>query len=271
MSALGEGERPLGTAPLPSPPPPTALTFSTAWSKVGEPAVVTAPTPYPRLTVMGAIANRWANAFKRLDGALNGSTFNRWLREDLGPHLRPGDCVVMDNLRAHKVGGVVEALEEVGASPLCLSPYSPELNPIELVWASSNREVRAIAPRVREAQEEIVDGLGATVPTDLCQQWIAHCGHADTQHECGPLYVVGHGANGTDCGPCAENDPETPGLIVFQATARPPARYEGPERASPARASDAPFPTPHRLRGCLGNSQRPGKPIPPAGPFLTGD
>jgi hypothetical protein len=146
MSALGEGERPLGTAPLPSPPPPTALNFSTAWSKVGEPAMVIAPTRSPKLTVMGAIANRGANAFKRLDGAQNGSTFNRWLREDLGPHLRPGDRVVMDNLRAHRVGGVVEALAAVGASPLCLSPYSPELNSIELVWASSNREVRAIAP-----------------------------------------------------------------------------------------------------------------------------
>jgi hypothetical protein len=146
MSEVGEGERPLGIPRLPSPPPPTALTFSRAWSKVGEPAVIIAPTRSPKLTVMGAIANRGANAFKRLDGAQNGSTFNRWLREDLGPHLRPGDRVAMDNLRAHKVGGVVEALAEVGAWPLYLSPYSPELNSIELVWASSNREVRAIAP-----------------------------------------------------------------------------------------------------------------------------
>jgi transposase len=148
--------------------------------------MVIAPTRSPKLTVMGAIANRGANAFKQLDGAQNGSTFNRWLREDFGPHLRPGDRVVMDKLGAHKVGGVVEALAAVGASPLCLSPYSPELNSIELVWASSNREVRAIAPRARKALKKIVDGLGATVPTNLCQRWIAHCGHADTQHECGP-------------------------------------------------------------------------------------
>jgi transposase len=156
----------------------TALNFSTAWSKVGEPAVVIAPMRSPNLTVMGAIANRGAMAFKRLEGALDGATFIRWLREDLGPHLRPGDRVVMDNLRAHKVEGVVEALAEVGASPLYLPPYSPEFNPIELVWAWSKRKVRAIAPRVRKALEAILDGLGATVPTDLCQRWIAHCGYA---------------------------------------------------------------------------------------------
>jgi transposase len=69
-------------------------------------------------------------AFKRLEGALNGPTFIRWLREDLGPHLRPGDRVVIDNLRAHKAGGVAEALAEVEASPLYIPPYSPEFNPI---------------------------------------------------------------------------------------------------------------------------------------------
>jgi hypothetical protein len=55
----------------------TALNFSKAWSKVGEPAVVIAPMRSPNATVMGAIANRGAMAFKRLDGALNGPTFIR--------------------------------------------------------------------------------------------------------------------------------------------------------------------------------------------------
>jgi len=74
----------------------------------------------------------------------------------------------MANFRAHKVD--VEALAEVGASPLHLPPYSPEFNPIELGWAWSKRKVRAIAPRARKALDEILDGLGATVPTGLCQR-----------------------------------------------------------------------------------------------------
>jgi transposase len=156
----------------------TAFNFSTAWSQIVEPAAVIAPTRSPNLAVMGAITNWGAIPSKRLEGALSGPTFIRWIREDLGPHLQPGDLVVMDNLRAHKVEGVVEALAEAGASPLYLPPFSLKLYPIALVWAWSKRKVRANALRARKALEEILDGHGATVPTDLCQRWIAHCGYA---------------------------------------------------------------------------------------------
>ncbi len=64
-------------------------------------------------------------------GAVNGEKFKAYLQELLAPKLRPGDIVVMDNLRAHKVEGVKEIIETAGATVLYLPPYSPDLNPME--------------------------------------------------------------------------------------------------------------------------------------------
>ncbi|RWL75886.1 MAG: IS630 family transposase [Mesorhizobium sp.] len=66
-----------------------------------------------------------------LDGPMNGSAFLAYAKQVLAPELRPGDIVVMDNLPAHKISGVREAIEKVGARLLFLPPYSPDFNPIE--------------------------------------------------------------------------------------------------------------------------------------------
>ena len=67
-----------------------------------------------------------------LDGAMTGEMFRAYVAQMLCPCLAPGDVVVMDNLKAHKVAGVAEAIRAVGASVLYLPPYSPDLNPIEI-------------------------------------------------------------------------------------------------------------------------------------------
>ena len=72
---------------------------------------------------------------KEISGALNGVIFLECIRNDLAPTLRQGDIVIMDNLRVHKVAGVRQAIEEKGASVLYLPPYSPDLNPIEMLWS----------------------------------------------------------------------------------------------------------------------------------------
>ena len=72
---------------------------------------------------------------KEISGALNGTIFLEYIRNDLAPTLRQGDIVIMDNLRVHKVAGVRQAIEEKGASVLYLPPYSPDLNPIEMLWS----------------------------------------------------------------------------------------------------------------------------------------
>jgi transposase len=70
-----------------------------------------------------------------IDGPMNGSAFLAYVQQILAPTLSPGDIVVLDNLSSHKVPGVREAIEATGAQLLYLPPYSPDLNPIEQLFA----------------------------------------------------------------------------------------------------------------------------------------
>ncbi len=70
-----------------------------------------------------------------LDGAMTGDAFKTYLETQLAPTLKPGDIVIADNLSSHKVAGVRQIIEACGARMLYLPPYSPDLNPIEQVFA----------------------------------------------------------------------------------------------------------------------------------------
>lgn len=85
------------------------------------------------------------------DGPLNGEMFLAWVRQGLAPALHPGEVVILDNLATHKIHGVREALEAVGARLLYLPPYSPDFNPIEPMWSKIKQILRSCAPRT-EAQ-----------------------------------------------------------------------------------------------------------------------
>ena len=81
------------------------------------------------------------------DGPINGASFLAWVQQALVPTLSAGDIVIMDNLSSHKVAGVHEAIEAVGATPLYLPPYSPDLNPIEQVFAKLKAILRKVGAR----------------------------------------------------------------------------------------------------------------------------
>src|SRR5207247_1407062 len=74
-----------------------------------------------------------------IDGAMNGSTFLTYVERCLAPILHRGDIVIIDNLPAHKVAGVTDAIEAVGARAVYLPPYSPDLNPIEQLFSKLKR------------------------------------------------------------------------------------------------------------------------------------
>ena len=82
-----------------------------------------------------------------LDGPMNGEAFLAYVEQALVPELRPGDVVIMDNLPAHKVFGVRQAIEAVGATLRYLPPYSPDFNPIEMAFAKLNA---LLPPPLRE-------------------------------------------------------------------------------------------------------------------------
>jgi transposase len=113
-----------------------------------------------------------------IDGPMNGNTFLAYVEQILAPSLKPGDIVVLDNLSAHKVAGVREAVEAAGARLLYLPPYSPDFNPIEQLFA----KIKAL---LRKAAERSVDGLWSRIASLLdaftpqeCANYLRNVGYA---------------------------------------------------------------------------------------------
>jgi len=128
-------------------------------------------------TFIGGLTSRGFIAPYVLDGAMDGPTFKAWIEQMLAPELEPGDIVVMDNLAAHKVQGVRQAIEVKGAELRYLPPYSPDLNPIEQAFAK-------LKARLRKAAERTIEGSWTTIgklldrfsPTE-CQNYIENAGY----------------------------------------------------------------------------------------------
>jgi transposase len=113
-----------------------------------------------------------------IDGPMNGNAFLAYIEQILAPSLVPSDIVVMDNLSAHKVSGVREAIEATGATLLYLPPYSPDFNPIEQLFA----KLKAL---LRKAAERSVDGLWRRIaelltafPPAECSNYFRNAGYA---------------------------------------------------------------------------------------------
>lgn len=113
-----------------------------------------------------------------IDGPMNGLIFRAYVEQFLAPKLKPGDIVVMDNLAAHKVEGVREAVEAAGATLRYLPPYSPDLNPIEQVFAKLKALLRKAAERsVKALWSRIGYLLDAFSPTE-CANYFKNAGYA---------------------------------------------------------------------------------------------
>jgi transposase len=112
-----------------------------------------------------------------LDGAMTGELFLAYVEQSLAPALRAGDVVIMDNLPAHKVAGVRDAIERAGARLLYLPPYSPDFNPIEQVFAKLKSLLRTAACRTVEALWTTIGNLLAHFHSDECANYLAHCGY----------------------------------------------------------------------------------------------
>lgn len=114
------------------------------------------------------------------DGAMNGDGFRTYVRTILAPTLTPGDVVIMDNLPAHKVSGIREAIEAAGATVLYLPPYSPDFNPIENAFAKIKGLLRAAAARtIPNLRQAITDALARFTPTE-CRAYLAAAGYDAT-------------------------------------------------------------------------------------------
>jgi len=111
------------------------------------------------------------------DGAINGELFLAWVEQVLTPVLRSGDIVVMDNLSSHKVAGVRAAIEAAGAQLRFLPAYSPDLNPIEMLFAKLKAVLRSLATRTVDALWTALGTVSGTVLPDECANFIRHAGY----------------------------------------------------------------------------------------------
>lgn len=102
-----------------------------------------------------------------VDGAVNGDLFEAFVEQVLVPALTVGDIVVMDNLSSHKRPRVQELIEAAGAELLYLPPYSPDLNPIEMIFSKIKQLLRSLAARTQSALWESVQSvLDKITPAD---------------------------------------------------------------------------------------------------------
>jgi transposase len=116
-----------------------------------------------------------------LNGAINGRSFRAYVEQFLAPTLDVGDVVIADNLGSHKVAGVREAIEARGATLLFLPAYSPDLNPIEQVFAKLKAFLRRAEPRSRETLwNTIAQSLDRFRPAE-CRNYLRHRGYGQVR------------------------------------------------------------------------------------------
>lgn len=111
------------------------------------------------------------------EGAINGRSFLAYVRQVLARALRPGDVVVMDNLGSHKVAGVRDAIEAAGASLRYLPPYSPDLNPIEQVFAKIKSDLRKQAARTVDTLWQALGTIADTLHATECKTYFSNSGY----------------------------------------------------------------------------------------------
>lgn len=145
---------------------------------LGERAVAHAPINYgDNISVIAAMRHDGVTAAMSVPGAVDGDAFMAFVTKVLVPTLRPEDTVVLDNLGAHKMACVREAIEAAGASLLLLPPYSPDLNPIEQCISKIKHFLRSVAARTKEGLDQALIQALEMITHQDASNWVLHCGY----------------------------------------------------------------------------------------------
>ena len=154
------------------------MTRLRGWSLRGERLVESVPHGHWKTTTfLCGLRHDGPVAPLVIDGAINGELFRKWCQQELAPALRPGEIVVMDNLSSHKVAGVAEAIRSAGARVRFLPPYSPDLNPIEQMFAKLKSLIRTAGRRSVEGLWSTIGSLMDRFSPDECGNYIRHSGY----------------------------------------------------------------------------------------------
>lgn len=146
--------------------------------KGGRRVVDHAPLNTPKsTTIVSSVRLDGETAFTTFSGGTTGSRFLTYLKDILIPTLRPGDIVVMDNLRTHHIQAVGELLHDAGIKLLYLPPYSPDLNPIEKLWSKVKSILRKLRARTTDALDAAISFAFSQVSPADCAAWFRAAGY----------------------------------------------------------------------------------------------
>jgi transposase len=129
------------------------------------------------LTMLAAITIEGVLAAASIDAAADSEIFTTFIQGVLVPALRPGMVVVMDNLPAHKIAAVRQAIETAKCRLVYLPPYSPDFSPIENIWSKVKQLLRTSAARVIPALGEAITAAFAAVTSTDCYGCFEACGY----------------------------------------------------------------------------------------------
>lgn len=128
-------------------------------------------------TVIGAVRVDGTTACMAIEGATDKEVFRAYVSKVLVPTLRAGDLVIMDNLGAHKNPQTISLIEAAGAKAVFLPPYSPDLNPIELMWSKVKTALRAAEARTYDQLIRALALAMDSISASDARNWFAHCGY----------------------------------------------------------------------------------------------
>ena len=122
-------------------------------------------------TVLSSMRLNGKMAYTTYEGGTTGDRFVSYIKEILLPTLTKGDIIVMDNMRSHHVKAVAEAIEDAGINLLYLPPYSPDMNPSEMLWSKLKSILRKAAVRCKDKLHNAIDSALACVSLSDCKNW----------------------------------------------------------------------------------------------------
>ena len=111
------------------------------------------------------------------DGTLNGKLFKKYVDEFLAPSLSEGDIVILDNSSVHRAKGVLDSITIRGAVALFLPPYSPDFNPMELLWSKIKTILRKAKARTPDLLIDALNHALASITLVDIENWFSHDGY----------------------------------------------------------------------------------------------
>lgn len=156
----------------------TNMTRTRGWCQRGQPLFARIPHGHWKtLTFLAGLRHDRIVAPFVLDGPINGIAFTAWVEQCLAPTLSPGDIVILDNLGSHKGKPARNAIRDAGAHLFFLPPYSPDLNPIEMMFAKLKTLLRKSDERSVDATwRRLGEVLKAFSPHE-CAAYLRHAGY----------------------------------------------------------------------------------------------